>query len=199
MDSFEDYLDSLKGKIKTNVRREIRKCKENGVTVEESKLDDLTTKVSELYTNLSLKYNKNAKKIIDPDFFSTLNMYAKEKTKLFIAKKNGEVIGFSLTLLQRGILDVMMVGFNYSKQTETDFSYFNLTYYTPIKWAIENGVEKIYYRWSMEKIKLDRGCKSEETYSFTKYHNILLRALIRNLVKNPFFNYLRPRLSKLFV
>ncbi len=118
-------------------------------------------------------------------------MYSKEKIKLFIAKKNCEVIGFSLTLLQRGVLDVMMVGFNYSMQTETDFSYFNLTFYTPIKWAIENGVEKIYYRWSMEKIKLDRGCKPEETYSFTKYHNILLRALIRNLVKNPFFNYLR--------
>ena len=112
-------------------------------------------------------------------------MYAKEEIKLFIAKKNSEVVGFSLLLQQGDILDMFMVGFDYGVQTSSDFSYFNLCFYAPIKWSIENGVKKIYYRWSMEKIKRYRGCKPENTYRFTKYHNKLLRALIRNVVKNP--------------
>ena len=175
--SFEDYLKSLKHNIRVNVRREIRKCKKNGVTIEEAELEDLATKLSELYTNLALKYDKNAKKIFDPYFFSMLNKYAKEKTKLFIAKKNGEVVGFSLSLRQKDILDVMMVGFNYTMQTNTDFSYFNLCFYAPINYAIESSVKKIYYRYMMEKIKIYRGCKPEKTYCFTKYHNKFLRVL----------------------
>ena len=188
--SFEDYLKSLKPKTREHVRREIRKCKENGVTIEEAELDDLATKLSELYTNLSLKYDKHAESY-DPYFFNMLNKYAKEKTKLFIAKKNGEVIGFSLSLRHRDILDVMIVGFNYAMRTNTDFSYFNLCFYAPINYAIESGVKKIYYRFLMEKIKLDRGCKQEKTYGFVKYHNKLLRVLIGYAVKNPILVYLR--------
>ena len=91
-------------------------------------------------------------------------MYAKDKTKLFAAKKKDELIGFSLSLRQKDVLDVVLVGFNYDTQSKTDFSYFNLAYYAPIKWGIENGVKKIYFRLTMEKIKTDRGCKPEKTF-----------------------------------
>lgn len=197
--SFEDYLESLKYKTRKKAKREIKKCKENGVTIEETELESLTTKLSNLYANIHLKYSKNnnQKNIFDSHFFSMLNMYAKEKTKLFIAKKNSEIIGFSLSLRQGDILDVVMVGFDYSAQAKTDFSYFNLAYYAPIKWSIENGVKKLYFRVTMEKIKLDRGCKPEKTYYFIKYQNKVLRALHDNAVKNPAFNYLRVRLGKL--
>jgi predicted N-acyltransferase len=181
--SFGEYLKSLKHKTREHVRREIRKCRESGVIIEESELVDLTAKLSELYTNLSLKYGKQAKKVYDSYFFSMLNMYAGEKTKLFIAKKNGEVIGFSLSLRHRDVLDVMMVGFDYAMRTNTDFSYFNLCYYAPINYAIESGVKKIYYRFLEDKIKLDRGCRLERTFGLVKYHNKLLRGLIGYAVK----------------
>jgi predicted N-acyltransferase len=174
--SFEDYLRSLTHKTREHVRREIRKCKESGVTIEEEELDDLAPKVSELFTNISSKY-KNTVKIFVPYFFSMLDKYAKEKKKLFIAKKNGEVIGFSLSLRHKDVLDVLMVGFDYGLRTNTDFSYFNLCFYAPINYAIESGVKKIYYRYTMEKIKIDRGCKPEKTYNFIKYHNKLLSIL----------------------
>ena len=126
-----------------------------------------------------------------------LNTYAKEKTKLFVARKSGEVIGFSLLLRHRDVVDVLMVGFNYVKQTNTDFSYFNLAFYAPINYAIENGVKKIYYRYLMEKIKLDRGSTPERTYLFVKYHNKLMRVLTDTMMKNPLYAYLISRLRKL--
>ena len=186
----------MKPKTRKNVKREIKKCRENGVTIEESELDDLETKLSGLYANLSLKYDKGAKLIFDPFFFNMLKTYASDKIKLFVAKKDGNVTGFSLSLRHKDILDVMMVGFNYENQTSTDFSYFNLCYYEPIKYALDSGVKKIYYRYMMEKMKLERGCKPEQTYYFIKYHNKLLRVLIGNVVKNPLFNYLSARLGK---
>lgn len=184
--SFQDYLGSLKPKVASNVRREIKKCIENRITIEESKEKNLATKLSELYSNLSLKY-KNRENAYDADFFSKINEHARARTKLFVAKKNNEIVGFSLTLWQKEILDVMIVGFNYDVQTKTDFTYFNLAYYAPIQWAIEHGVRKVYYRTLAEQAKLARGCKQEKTYFFVKYHNQPLR-VVTTKVLHPFYD-----------
>jgi len=94
-------------------------------------------------------------------------------------------VGFSLCLRQGDILDVWMTGFNYDVQSITDFTYFNLCYYAPIRWAIEQGVKKIYYPRGIEKVKLDRGCKPEETFSFVKCHDGGLGHLIKSVLKTP--------------
>lgn len=196
--SFEEYIESLKYKTKKNIKREIRKFKENGIIIEEAELNGLATKLSDLYENLNYKYHKDNYKgrLFDSQFFETLNKYAKEQTKLFIAKKDNRIIGFSLVMQKGEILDVPLVGFDYESQGKTDFAYFNLAYYTPIKWAIENGIKKIYYRMTMEKIKLDRGCTPEKTYFFVKYQNRFIKILHDSALNNPISNYLRRRSDK---
>ncbi len=194
--SFEDYLKSLKNKTRENIRREIKKFKENGVTIEEQELEDHSENIAELTSNLISKYDKNVKPIFNNSFFNTLSGQAKNKTKLFIAKKNNEVIGFSLLLRQGNILDGWLTGFKYEAQSKTDFTYFNLCYYVPIQWAIEEKIKKIYYRSKAEKVKYDRGCKPEKTYSFVKCHDQLLGPLINNAVKTPLYAHLSQRLSK---
>ena len=44
------------------------------------------------------KHCKNSKCIFGPSFFSKLNEHAKDKTIVFVAEKNNEVVGFSLSL-----------------------------------------------------------------------------------------------------
>jgi len=117
----------------------------------------------------------------------------RRKTKLFIAKKNNEVVGFSLLLRHADVLDCWCCGFKYDFQSKTDFTYFNLCYYAPIKWAIEEGVKKMYFRRKAEKLKLKRGCKPEKTYSFVKCHDELLGPLINNAVKTPVYSYFTQR------
>jgi uncharacterized protein len=192
--NFDDYLNSLKHSTRGNVRREIKKCKENGVTIEESDWSLLSEKLDELYNNLYLRYNKGAVKVFDSYFFNKLNIYAEEMTKLFTAKKNGEIIGFSLSLRHKDVLDVVLVGFDYDAQSKTDFSYFNLTYYAPINWAIENGVKKMYFRLTMEKIKIERGCKPEKTFFFVKYHIHILQVIYVKIVNSPLLNRLKSQI-----
>ena len=132
--------------------------------------------------NLFSKCN-NKKRIFKPEFFECLSDYAKANTIVFIAKKKGNIIGFSICLHKGETLDVFHFGFNYEQQNKTDFTYFNLGYYSPIKWAIQEGMKKIYYRIGAEKIKYKRGCKPEEQYTLVKWHNRLLNSQIKNYMK----------------
>ena len=126
-------------------------------------------------------------------FFITLWKYAKDKIRLFVARKNDEVIGFSLLLQHKDVLDVYMYGADYSAQTNTFFTYFNLAYYTPIQLAINEKIKKIYFRYLNEKVRLDRGCRPERTYSFIKCHNAFLQPSLNAMLKNSLYSKLKSR------
>jgi predicted N-acyltransferase len=184
--SFEEYLESLKNDTRKKIRREIRSCSDNGVTIERlSEFKDLSTTLSDLSLNLSAKYN-NRKRMFTPAFYECLSDYSKANTIIFVAKKKGVIIGFSVSLRKGETLDVFHCGFNYEMQDKTDFTYFNLCYYTPIKWAIQEGITKLYYRIAAEGAKYKRGCKPELQYTFVKCHNKLLNSQIKNymMIKN---------------
>jgi predicted N-acyltransferase len=182
--SFEDYLKSLTCDVRWSVRREIRRCRENGVTIEEvTDFKNLSMTLSDLSFNYFLKYNQWAQRL-EPLFFESLSDYAKANTIVFIAKKRDVVVGFSLCLRKGETLDGFLCGFNYELQEKNDFTYFNLCYYAPIRWAIQEGIRKMYYRWGSEEAKYRRGCKPEKIYSFVKCHNRLLDSQIGNYLKS---------------
>lgn len=186
--NFEEYLKSLKLGRRRTVRHEIKTCLENGVTIrEESITENISEKLSDLGANVSSKYNPNEQTRLDPSFFKVLQKYAADKIKLFVARKNDKVVGFSLGLQHKGVLDMYMYGCDYASQTNTTFIYFNLGYYEPIKLAINKKIKKIYFRYLNEKAKVARGCKPEQTYSFIKCHNIVLGPVINNLLQNRFY------------
>lgn len=181
--SFEDYLKSFDCHMRKNIRREIKKCSDNGVTIEEvTEFKKLSMILSDLSLTLFLKYNKWAQRL-EPRFFESLSDYAKANTIVFLARKKDVVVGFSLCLRKGETLDVFLCGFNYELQSKSDLIYFNLLYYTPIKWAIQEGIRKMYYRWGSEKGKYKRGCKPEMIYSFVKCHNRLVNSQIGNYLK----------------
>jgi predicted N-acyltransferase len=191
--NFEEYVNGLKYKVRKNVRREIRKCAENNVKITEAKIDDYAEQLSSLHSILISKYVKAAKNPFGSSFFKSLSRNANGKTKLFIARKDGQVVGFCLLFTHGFISDVWIAGFNYELQKNTDFAYFNLAYYTPIQWAIKEGIKKIYYRSTAEKIKLDRGCLTEKSYCFVKFHDQVLGPLFDFGLNTPPYSYLRDR------
>lgn len=181
--SFEDYLLSLGHDVRHYVRREMRRTKDNGVTIEEvTEFKDLSKTLSDLSFNYFLKYNKWAQRL-EPRFFESLSDYAKANTVVFLAKKKDIPVGFSLCQRQGETLDVFLCGFNYELQEKNDYTYFSLIFYAPISWAIQKGVRKIFYRWAAEEAKYRRGCKSEKIYSFVKCHNRFLNSQIGNYLR----------------
>ncbi len=172
--NFEGYLESLSPQVRRSVKREIKKCAEKGITIEKlTEFKDLSNILSNQALKLAAKYN-NKMKFFEPDFYESLSNYAKSNTIVFAAKKKDELIGFSLCLRKGDTLDVFHCGFNYDVLDKTDFVYFNVGYYTPIEWAIQEGLKKIFYRIGVERLKYKRGCKPEFQYNLTKCHNRLL-------------------------
>lgn len=170
--TFKDYLSSLTQNGRKAVRRDIKKCVENGVELFEAPdFEKLSEKLSSFYSNLFNKYNKGQKSPYTPYFFEVLSKYSKEKVKVFVARKEGKLVGFSLLMRHRQIVDAFLTGYDYSSQTPTDYTYFNLVFYEPIKWAIKTQAERINYRIGAEEAKLRRGCKEERVFSLVKCHN----------------------------
>jgi predicted N-acyltransferase len=180
--------------MRKKIRREIKKCSDNGVTIKEEHItENIADKLSELEAIVSSKYDPTSNNKLPSSFFLTLQKYAKDKIRLFVARKNDEVIGFSLLLQHKELLDVYMYGSDYTAQTNTFFTYFNLAYYKPIQLAIDEKIKKIYFRYLNEKVRLDRGCRPEQTYSFIKCHNVLLQPSMNTLLKNSLYSKLRSR------
>jgi len=110
-----------------------------------------------------------------------------------LPKKNNEIVGFSLAIRHNEVLDSWIVGFDYGALTKTDFAYFNLCYYLPVQWAINEGIRKIYYRYKTENVKIKRGCKPEKNFAFVKCNNKILSILIISALKNRLYSYLKSR------
>lgn len=181
---FEGYLESLSYKNRKDVRREIKMSKGSDVSiVEEKNFDEFSSTLSNLHSNLFSRYHPGDETPYGPSFFRGLSKYAGDKTRVLIARKEDKIIGFSLSLQHQSTLDVYLVGFDYSSRTCTDFAYFNLAYYEPIRLAIAEGVKRIHFSISSEILKMKRGCKVERTNSFVKCHNAFVGSLYASYMK----------------
>jgi predicted N-acyltransferase len=183
--SFEEYLSSLEYDARKTARREIRKSEENGITIESlTEFKGLSTMLSQLSSNLLSKYHKQTTNYYSSSFYERLNdCFAKGNARVFIARKQNQILGFSLFLRHGETADGVRCGFNYELQRKNDFTYFNLAYYAPIRWAIQQGIKKIYYRYTMDKVKIRRGCKPEQSFTFIKCHNKQINSLVGSLQK----------------
>lgn len=185
--SFEDFLVNLKRNIRKKILREIRYFNKSGLTLEGySNIEELSERLSVLYANVFRKYSGDKPSPYGSSFFRNLSRFAGNKIKLFTAKKGNEIIAFSLTLRQKNTLDVCMFGSDYNSRTKTDFAYFNVTYYEPIKWAIQEGIRKIYYRLAAENVKMRIGCKPEKNSIFIKCHNALIAPFVHAYVNKKY-------------
>jgi predicted N-acyltransferase len=185
--SFEAFLASFKCKTRKDIRREIRKFNQSGLTMEpNSNMEELSERLSVLYANMFRKYNRDKPSPYGASFFRSLSRFAEDKIKLFTAKKGGETVAFSLDLRHKDTIDGFMFGSDYNSRTKSDFAYFNLVYYEPIKWAIQEGINKIFYRPASEYVKLRIGCKPEKNSSFVKCHNTLIAPLVRAYVNRKY-------------
>ncbi|UCB60944.1 MAG: GNAT family N-acetyltransferase [Candidatus Bathyarchaeota archaeon] len=176
-DSFDDYLKSVKNSdVRRKIRKEIRTNRKAGIRIEELKIDSLVNTIPKLYDNLYMKYNRKPSPLTSA-FFATLAHYSPNRTRVFAAKKNDRVVGFSLFLEHQHVWDCYIVGFDY-KNLGNNYTYFNLVFYAPIEKALQEDVKRINFRPGTFEAKRRRGCKPEKLFFFIKCQNRLLAPLV---------------------
>jgi predicted N-acyltransferase len=190
--NFDDYLASFSHKVRNNISREIRSFSESEIKIEEP-LDfgNISEKMADLSSNLFEKYNPGEKTNKNEAFFKSLNENAKDITKLIIAKKEDNLVGYLLLMRQKDNLDCFTCGFDYNLLSNTTFLYFNMVYYYPIKWAIQEGISKIYYRRTAEEAKLHRGCNPEQIFTNLKCQNKLLDLLFYLYINQKYSRFMK--------
>ncbi|MEJ2615029.1 MAG: GNAT family N-acetyltransferase [Ignavibacteriaceae bacterium] len=178
--SFEEYENHLSKKylnMKKSIRRELNKNRKSGVIIE--KLENINShheRLLELLKKNHFKYNLSPFPF-KPDLFKKIKENFGNNTSIYIAVKDGIIIGVQVELRRGKEVFLSNVGIDY-EYSQKDFTFFNLAYYEPIKHAIQYDIARIYYGRGSYETKMRRGCTTQDMYIFYKPRKKLLSPIV---------------------
>jgi predicted N-acyltransferase len=168
--SFDKYLQQIKSMSKKrfkNIRYEINKSKREGVVIR--KLSDIRGHEERIYQLLKGNHEKhnNSNFPFNKDFLLHIKENFRDDAVFYIASKNKQIVGANLLLKRKTTGFCSFVGVDH-EMAGNDFTYFNLTYYQRVSYAIRNNIRKLYYGNALYEMKRKRGCKISRTQIFYK-------------------------------
>ncbi|GGO60769.1 GNAT family N-acetyltransferase [Nonomuraea cavernae] len=161
--SFEDYLSWLPGRRRIEAGREIRKFHAWEADLTSPGFGDRIGELAPLVAQLKSNYGHAADESTISDQLHAQEKYLGDRAKVFASELSGRVVAFSLSFVWENELYVRSVGFDYAR-TERTFAYFNLTYYEPIRFAIENGLRRVHLGLGTYEAKQARGARLEPSW-----------------------------------
>jgi len=143
--SFEDYLWSFDKNQRRNIRRERKKLSEQNLSIrpfsEEQITIELLEKMYGFYERKNAQFGPWAAKYLNREFFTGLFDDYRHRILLLGAydrEKDVDLVGMSF-LLRKG---EQIYGRYWGSAGHYDSLHFNACYYSPIEWAIANGVRR---------------------------------------------------------
>jgi predicted N-acyltransferase len=143
--SFEDYLWSFDKNQRRNIRRERKKLSEQNLSIrpfsEEQITIELLEKMYGFYERKNAQFGPWAAKYLNREFFTGLFDDYRHRILLLGAydrEKDVDPVGMSF-LLRKG---EQIYGRYWGSAGHYDSLHFNACYYSPIEWAIANGVRR---------------------------------------------------------
>jgi len=187
-DSFETYIQGLKIKQRQNIRNKINKCRKAGglefeIVEDFGKISD---KLHELYmqtfNNAEVQFDR-----IGRDFFENINNFMGESSKVILAKREGNIIGFALLVCSRDSCVNVRIGLDY-KYAHLYHVYFML-HYKNIEYAIESGAKRLYLSQTTYIPKLEMGAKIAGLTGFVRHRSSFVNVIYKFLFRKLFSRY----------
>lgn len=167
---FDHWLGTLNSNRRKTVRRERRALRNENIRVETLTgyeiPDDFFKKMYSCYESTNDKFGVWSCKYLNRDFFDGLTSYMRENL-LFIAAYRGDDPD-PLALSMYVFSGDNLWGRYWGCFEEVRFLHFELCYYTPIEWAIANGI-RTYDPGMGGEHKARRGFLSTPSYSLHKF------------------------------
>jgi predicted N-acyltransferase len=189
--SFDEYLDDLISKRRHEITHRLELFKNSGCTIE--KIIDfagLSDDIYKLWHNTFLNSKEYQREILNPAYFRFLSDYLKEKSFIFLCKKNDKPIGFTMFLDSGDTLVSTYCGLDY-EYSKSSYVYFILFYKT-IEEAINLNKKWLELGVTNYNPKIEIGAIPEPLYVYIKSTNIILNNIIAVLFKlisvSPNFN-----------
>lgn len=154
-DGFEDYLQMLPRKRRTEVRREIRHLSADGIETVQRKVEECFDDLVRLRLVHSAKYGRRVSEEKEVTRLRGLiDNFGHESLTVFGSMQGSQMVSFTLFLDYRGVWYAVDSG----GTGENAYAYFDTSFYSPVAAAYERGISLIRYSMGAWEAKTHRGC-----------------------------------------
>ena len=167
--TFDDYLAAFDKNQRRNIKRERASMTRQGLRLELRSGDEIPAAwfalMGELYDRTNSQFGPYAARFLEPEFFDGLEAIRPLLTLAATFERDDEVplaLGF---LLRKG---TTLVGRYWGEQRHVEDLYFNICYYRPIEWAIDNGIQN-FDPGAGSELKVRRGFRSFRNVSLHRF------------------------------
>ncbi len=162
--SFEAYLSWLPRKRRKEARREMKKFGAAGFEVSAERLKDCSGEIAPLEGNLKRRHGSDLDDAHWARFFARYATELDDASTVYVCRKEGRAVAFSLFSEWGDTVYVRACGFDYGR-VGSHAEYFNLCYYLPLKRAIDRGASRLHLGLDAYEAKVSRGAKLEPLWS----------------------------------
>ncbi|MFH1993129.1 MAG: GNAT family N-acetyltransferase [Pseudomonadota bacterium] len=179
--SFEDFLAVFNSNQRRNIKRERKKIRNQGLTLEPFKGSDIPrsflSRMYQFYVRTNDQYGIWNCKYLTKNFFEGLYDRYRHRLLLMAAcrKENQESpVGLSLFLTKGDLL----FGRYWGSVSDIDSLHFNACYYSPIEWGIAHGIQR-FDPGVGSAHKLRRGFEVVPGFSLHKFYDQRLQLMMQ--------------------
>ena len=180
--TFEDYLAPFNANQRRNIRRERKKIADNGIVLKPFAGDgiprDFFPHMYRLYVRTNDKFGPWGCRYLNREFFEGLHDRCRHRLMFMAAydeKNQRRPIGMSLFAVKGDRL----FGRYWGSDDDIDHLHFNACYYSPIQWAIENGIRRFDPGLGGPH-KHRRGFTAVANFSLHRFYDPRMRLIMEN-------------------
>ncbi|SDB51778.1 hypothetical protein SAMN05660653_02570 [Desulfonatronum thiosulfatophilum] len=177
--SFDDYLSGLKATQRRNVRRERKHLAGQGITTKFFLGEEIPEQYFELMYEFYARHNDRfgqwSCKFLTPEFFQGLRGTFRQNVLIIAAFEPGDEQPVAMSLLITA--GDRLYGRYWGTRKEVEFLHFELCYYRPMEWMIEQGL-RLFDPGMGGVHKALRGFVSAPNYSLHKFFDPRLHGVM---------------------
>jgi predicted N-acyltransferase len=178
--SFDDFLGELNAQARKNIRRERRELAASGITVRlyegEAITSELMARMYVFYARHNDQFGIYSCKFLTPAFFAGLAGACGSHLILVAAYRGADPVPVAMAMLARK--GATLYGRYWGHRQDVPFLHFELCYYAPIAYAIEQGLSRFDPGMGGEH-KMRRGFVSVPSVSAHKFFDQRLDAVLK--------------------
>ena len=182
--SFDDYLAVFNKNQRRNIRRERKAMASQGITIKPLTGDEIPRSffslMYELYDKTNAQFGPWAAKYLTQEFFEGLYDGFRHRLLFMAAFKEQDPeipVAMSFLLKKGGLI----VGRYWGAFEWINALHFNACYYSPIEWAINNGVTR-FDPGAGSHHKIRRGFHAESNHSMHRFYDDKLRSIMETYI-----------------
>ncbi|WP_136810065.1 GNAT family N-acetyltransferase [Desulfosediminicola flagellatus] len=180
---FADYLSTFNSSQRRNIRRERRSMEKHGIEIRALTGNEITPDLAPLMYRFYLKTNERygqwAARFLNGEFFERIFQDYRHRMLIVAAYARQSSVPLALSMLL--VKDRHLIGRYWGCEEPVKDLHFNMCFYAPIQWAIENGIQT-FDPGAGSPHKLLRGFRAVSNTSLHRFYDQRLKFIFEHCI-----------------